>query len=190
MRLVFVTSNANKLEEVQRILRRLAPFIEVAGVNIEVAERQLDNIEEIAAERVREAYSRLRTPVFVEDSGLFIESLNGFPGPYSSYVYKTIGCRGILKLMEGVKNRKAIFKSAIALCLSPSELLIFTGVVEGELATEERGGGWGFDPIFIPKNANGHTYGELGDAKNEISHRRKALEGLANYLLIKMRGKV
>lgn len=189
MRLVFATNNANKLREVQEILRCLAPFIEVIGANVKIAERQLDDIEKIAAERAKEAYARLKIPVFVEDSGLFIESLNGFPGPYSSYVYKTIGCRGILKLMEGVKNRRATFKSTIALCLNSNEPLIFTGAVEGELATEERGGGWGFDPIFIPKGAGGYTYGELGSVKNEISHRRKALEGLVSYLL-KMREKV
>ncbi|MCX8204305.1 MAG: XTP/dITP diphosphatase [Candidatus Nezhaarchaeota archaeon] len=189
MKLAFVTSNVDKFKEAREILRRLAPFVEVIEVDANVVERQLDDVEKVAAEEAKEAYAKLKIPLFTEDSGLFIESLNGFPGPYSSYVHRTLGCRGILKLMEGVKNRKAMFKSAVALCLDSEEPLVFTGVVEGELSTEERGEGWGFDPIFIPKNMGSRTYGELGDIKNEISHRRKALEGLANYLL-QLRGKV
>lgn len=182
MKLYFVTGNFNKLREVQQIIGSLLPSVKIEGVNLKVVERQLDSLEEIAAEAAREAFVKLRRPLFVEDSGLFIEALNGFPGPYSSYVYRTLGCKGVLKLMEGVENRRASFKSAIALCSAPEKILVFTGVAEGEMATEERGGGWGFDPIFIPKEGGGLTYGELGVAKNEVSHRRRALEGLAAYL--------
>lgn len=178
-----MTSNINKLKEVRDILGCLAPFVEVVEAKVRIIEKQLDDIEEVAVERAKEAYSRLKAPLFVEDSGLFIEFLNGFPGPYSSYVYRTLGCWGILKLMEGIKNRRAIFKSAVALCLGPGEPIVFTGAVEGELATEERGGGWGFDPIFIPNGMGGYTYGELRNIKNKISHRRKALEAMVAYLL-------
>jgi XTP/dITP diphosphohydrolase len=183
LRLFFVTGNDNKLREVKEILKQLAPSVEVVGVDLGVKERKLDSLEEVAAEEAREAYARLQEPLFVEDAGLFIEALNGFPGPYSAYVYRTIGNEGILKLMKGVEDRRAAFKSAIALCLRPGRLLLFTGVVEGEVAYEARGGGWGFDPIFAPRGAGGLTFGELGQAKNQLSHRRRALESMANYLL-------
>ncbi len=181
MKLFFVTGNPNKLREVKEMMSELAPFVEVVGVDLKIKERQADSLEEVAAEAAREAYAKLQSPLFVEDSGVFIEALRGFPGPYSAYVYRTIGNRGILKLMEGVMDRRATFKSVVALCLNEGGALLFTGSVEGEIAKEERGGGWGFDPIFIPRGLN-LTFGELGEGKNKVSHRRRAVEALARYL--------
>ncbi|RLF14251.1 MAG: non-canonical purine NTP pyrophosphatase, partial [Thermoprotei archaeon] len=134
MKLFFVTGNLNKLREVREIMGELAPFVEVVGMDLRVKERQADSLEEVAAEAAREAYAKLQKPLFVEDSGVFIEALKGFPGPYSAYVYRTIGNRGILRLMEGVKDRRATFKSVIALCLNEGEPLLFIGSVEGEVA--------------------------------------------------------
>ncbi|RLF12078.1 MAG: non-canonical purine NTP pyrophosphatase, RdgB/HAM1 family [Thermoprotei archaeon] len=180
--LIFVTSNPHKVREVKEIVERLAPKVNVKALNLELKERQLDSVEEIAEEAVKEAFKLLGKPVMVEDAGMFIDALNGFPGPYSSYVFKTIGNKGILRLMEGIENRKATFKSAIAFCSQEGLTLIFTGTVKGEISLEERGEGWGFDPIFIPEEGGGKTYAELGPLKNEISHRRRALEKLATWL--------
>ncbi len=183
MKIFFVTGNRHKVFEARQILSELEVDVELEAIDLKLKERQLDEVEEVAAEAVREAYEVLKAPVMVEDAGLFIKALRGFPGPYSSYVYRTIGNMGILKLMEGVTDREATFKSAIAYCDRPSEVKVFVGEVLGDIALSERGDGWGFDPIFIPREGDGRTYAEMGPLKNKVSHRRRALEKLARYLL-------
>jgi XTP/dITP diphosphohydrolase len=124
-----------------------------------------------------------KPPYIVEDSGLFIRALNWFPGTLSSQVFRKIGNRGILKLMEGVEDRYAVFRSAIALGLGENVIKVFEGVAEGEVALEARGsGGFGYDPIFIP---SGHrkTFAEMDvDEKNKVSHRGMAVRRLIEYL--------
>jgi len=181
--LLYVTGNPNKARESLSILQELG--LRVKSMFIKIPEIQSDDLAEIARFRAKEAYNSLKKPVIVEDAGLFIEALNGFPGPYSSYVYKTIGNEGILKLMRGIRRRRAIFKSVVAY-YDGIELLTFLGEVEGKISHRLKGESWGFDPIFEPKGFKGLTYGQLPpEVKNKISHRRKALEKLAAYLLRK-----
>ncbi|MEM0351350.1 MAG: XTP/dITP diphosphatase, partial [Archaeoglobaceae archaeon] len=145
----------------------------------EYEEPQGSSLEEIAIKSAKNLAREINSPFFIEDSGLFIESLNGFPGPYSSYVFKTIGNDGILKLMEGVENRKAYFKAVIAY-FDGSKILTFDGIVYGEIAREMRGKkGFGFDPIFLYGD---RTFAEMGEEKNLVSHRRRALEKFFKYL--------
>jgi len=179
--LYFVTSNSNKVAEAQKVLEKFG----VKVVQVESAKKvelQLPSLAEIALRAARVAYLELRAPLFVEDSGLFVEALGGFPGPYSSYVYKTIGIRGILKLMEGVGNRRAWFESAVALICPPFEK-VFVGRVYGSIATEARGsGGFGFDPIFVPEGET-RTLAEMSvEEKNAVSHRGKALSEMGSWL--------
>jgi len=182
-RIAYVTNNPNKASESVFILREMG--INIEPVLIKIPEIQSDDLTEIAKFRAKEAYRRLKRPVIVEDAGLFINALNGFPGPYSSYVFKTIGIDGVLKIMKGVKNRKAIFKSVIAFH-NGKRIITFVGEVEGKISFKPKGSSWGFDPIFEPKGFKGLTYGQLPrEVKNKISHRRKALEKLAHYLLRK-----
>ena len=119
---------------------------------------------------------------FIEDAGLFIDHLNGFPGPYSSYVYKTIGVDGILKLMDGISNRSAYFLSVVGLCFK-DVIKIFVGEVKGKISLEARGEkGFGFDPIFIPEGYE-ETFAQMDlEKKNSMSHRAKALRKMAEYL--------
>ncbi|RLF06548.1 MAG: non-canonical purine NTP pyrophosphatase, RdgB/HAM1 family [Thermoprotei archaeon] len=190
-RIAYVTSNPNKANESVSILREMG--INVEPVLVKIPEIQSDDLVEIAKFRAREAYRKLKRPVIVEDAGLFIDALNGFPGPYSSYVFKTIGNNGVLKIMKGIKNRKAIFRSVIAFH-NGKRILTFVGEVKGKISFKPKGSSWGFDPIFEPKGFKGLTYGQLPpEVKNKISHRRKALEKLARYLLgkakhLKMKG--
>ncbi len=177
MKIRFVTSNEHKFLEVKRMLSKVA---EVIWVKMEYPEVQSSSLEEVASFSARWLEDKVEKPFFLEDSGLFIEALNGFPGPFSSYVFKTIGNNGILKLMEGISNRKATFKSVIA--LMEQDLHLFIGSVQGSIAEEVRGGGWGFDPIFIPDGSNGLTFGELGERKDEFSHRGRSVTKLLNYL--------
>ena len=118
--------------------------------------------------------------MIIEDDGLYIDSLDGFPGPYSSYVHKTIGNQGILDLLK--KNRDAKFISNITYC-DKKNLESFEGKLDGCISKSEKGTGWGYDPIFIPKNTK-KTFAELID-KNNLSHRYKALKKFSSWYLNK-----
>ena len=108
----FATGNINKFNEARSIL---SPYgFAVAMLRVKGDEIQSDSLKEIAQTSAINAFKRSGLPIFVEDAGLFIDALNGFPGPYAAYVYKTIHNSGILKLMENVANRHAKFQSVIA----------------------------------------------------------------------------
>ncbi len=181
MRIRFVTSNEHKAEEAAEILR--SGGIEVEWVDLEYPEIQADSLEEVVSFSLEWVSGRVETPFFIEDAGMFIDALSGFPGPYSSYVFRTIGNQGIIRLMEGVSNRRAKFYSVIGLVAGRGMKAEVMGAgVPGRIAERPRGIGWGFDPIFIPEGGGGLTYAEMGRRKNEISHRRRALELLADRL--------
>jgi len=181
LRLGFVTTNPNKLREAQLVVSRYG--IELYPVTVRKIEIQSDSLEEIAVYAAKKAFEEVRQPLIVEDAGLFIDALNGFPGPYSSYVYRTIGVRGVLKLMEGVENRRARFVAVVALALSLDRIEVFRGVVEGTISYEPRGsGGFGFDPIFVPEGFD-KTFAEMStEEKCAVSHRARAFEAMARWL--------
>jgi len=177
----FLTNNINKFNEARRVLSKYD--ISVAMLRIKPPEIQDDDLEIIAKHSALGAFNKTRLPLIVEDAGLFIEALNGFPGPYSSYVYRTIGKEGILKLLEDRNDRKAKFKSVVVFCGSNYVMKSFIGEVEGEISETVRGkSGFGFDPIFEPKEFPGRTFGELSiEEKNEVSHRSRALRCFAEW---------
>ncbi len=179
MRLAFVTSNPGKVEEVRRYLAPLG--IDVYQLRVEYPEIQADSLEEVAEYGVRWLAERIDGPFFLDDSGLFIPALKGFPGVYSAYVYRTLGIEGILRLLAGVDDRGAYFKSIIAYW--DGELHVFEGRVDGVITREPRGsGGFGFDPIFRPSGFD-RTFAEMTtDEKNRISHRGRALQRFATWL--------
>ena len=180
-RILFATSNARKVEEVNVVLRRCG-FEAVAHPGAPKVELQSESLEAVAAAAAAAAYAFLRRPVIVEDAGLFVDALNGFPGPYSSYVYRTIGVRGLLKLLEGVEDRGATFVSVIALAYRGG-VVLFRGEVRGAIAREPRGsGGFGFDPIFVPEGST-RTCAEMSaEEKTELSHRGAAARRLCEWL--------
>ncbi|MEM1524857.1 MAG: XTP/dITP diphosphatase [Nitrososphaerales archaeon] len=182
-KIYFATSNIHKFTEVSNILSKYG--INVIMVRRKILEIQSDNLIEIATQSLYNALkSGTKTPLILEDSGLFIRSLNGFPGPYSSYVYRTIGLNGILKILEGVEDRQAEFKSVIAFADKSMNIKSFIGVVKGRISYEARGTyGFGFDPIFIPNHLS-KTFGEMPpQEKNKYSHRAKALMKFINWSL-------
>ncbi|HIQ13194.1 MAG TPA: RdgB/HAM1 family non-canonical purine NTP pyrophosphatase [Thermoprotei archaeon] len=179
----FVTSNRNKYEEASEIFGRYKLRLE--WVNISVEEVQSDLLLDVILWKGYDILKILgNVPFIVEDTGLFINYLNGFPGTYSSYVYKSIGCKGILKLLEGVEDRTAYFLSYGLLHMKNNIFKLFKVRIDGIISFEERGmGGFGFDPIFIPE---GHkiTYAEMGPSvKNNFSHRGKLFNMIAKYIL-------
>lgn len=177
--LLFVTSNPNKALEVRKILNKNG--ISFQHIDTSYQEIQSSSLKTIAAESVRCLYERLKTPLFLEDSGLFIEPLSGFPGPYSSYVYKTIGNSGVLKLMSNIANRTSRFESVVAYAENDHDIHLFSGIVLGRIADKKRGKGWGFDPIFIPRNCD-ETYAEMGiESKQRVSHRYVAFTKFSKW---------
>jgi len=157
----------------------------ISFFQVELIEIQSDSLEEIALFSAKQAFSQLHQPLFTEDTGLFVQALNGFPGPYASFVFKTIGYEGILKLLKGISNRTAFFKTAIALMISEYEFATVLAEVQGKIAIKPKGSnGWGYDPIFIPTGGDGRTYGQMDiSEKNLLSHRFKALSLLYQKIL-------
>ncbi len=182
-RVVFlVTSNIHKFNEARKVLSKYK--IATAMLKkLDVVEIQDDNIENVAKASAVDAVKKCNLPVMVEDAGLFIKALKGFPGPYSSYVYRTIGNDGILKLMENIANRNASFKSVVAF-LTPTmdKPLCFSGVAQGKIVKEKHGsGGFGFDPIFKPLKSS-KTFAEMTfEEKNQHSHRALAFREFAEW---------
>jgi XTP/dITP diphosphohydrolase len=175
---IFASSNRHKYEEFKRML---SDVIDLKFLEVDYLEPQGEDIEEVVVTSAKWLSNYIREPFFIEDSGLFIEALGGFPGPYSSYVYKKIGNEGILKLMDGIEDRRASFISVIALSYD-RRIEVFKGSVQGTIAKEVRGGGWGFDPIFIPSGSD-KTYGELGEEKDRFSHRGASCRKLRDFLM-------
>jgi len=180
----FATNNINKFNEARSELAKHK--ISVGMLKVKTLEIQSENIEEIAKASAMDAYKKCNLPLIVEDAGLFVEALKGFPGPYASYVYKTIGNKGLLRLMNDLENRKAIFRSVIAYCSSDfTSPICFVGDVEGEIVRAEKVSenkfGFGFDPVFKPLNST-KTFAEMSIAeKNMFSHRAKALRKFAEW---------
>ena len=173
--ILFASSNEHKYEEAKEILVELG--IELEFFKTDLVEIQDDSLSKIALQKALNAYEKCKKPVIIEDDGLFIDSLSGFPGPYSSYIFNTIGNNGILKLIGD--NRDAQFVAIIAFCDSSNEPVLFESSVAGKISKNIQDGGWGYDPIFIPEKQN-KTYAELYD-KNKLSHRYEALKKFANW---------
>ncbi|WP_297218069.1 XTP/dITP diphosphatase [Thermoplasma sp.] len=176
----FVTSNRHKFEEARDLASRHG--IDIEWVQMKYEEIQDDSTERISYDSCKKLSGKVDPPYFIDDSGLFIEYLKGFPGPYSSYVSSTIGNEGILKLLEGVTNRSAYFLTVVSLNEGHS-IMQFTGKVMGKISTSIMGSnGFGYDPIFIPDGSD-RTFAEMDtSSKNAISHRSIAFRGLFEYL--------
>ncbi|QGR18985.1 XTP/dITP diphosphatase [Stygiolobus azoricus] len=180
-KLLLVTSNENKFREISEVAKSYG--IKIEWLNIPKFEIQADNLEEIVRYSAITIYQVIRKPLIVEDSGLFINALNGFPGPYTNYVRRKLGLEGILKLLNNVEDRSAYFKTVMCY-VSDKEINLFTGVVNGRISERIRGEkGFGFDPIFIPENEE-RTFAEMStEEKNKYSHRAKAFMSFLNYYM-------
>ncbi len=180
----FATGNINKFNEARSIL---SPYgISIGLLRMKGDEIQSDNLEEIAKSSAVNASKRTHLPIFVEDAGLFIKALNGFPGPYAAYAYKTIHNNGILKLMENTNERQAEFQSVIAYCDQTfPEPQCFKGESKGEITINECSPQgkppFGFDPIFQP-NGSEKSFAEMTiEEKNGFSHRAMAIRKFAKW---------
>ena len=201
MKIVFATNNKHKLDEIRDIL---GPSFEVLSLNDLGCHDDIpetgSTLEENARQKAQYIYDKYHCNVFADDTGLEVEALGGEPGVYSAR-YAAIkdpnaeshdseaNMTTLLKELEGKANRNARFRTVISLILtSPTggqggSSSSFSGIVEGEIIRERRGGeGFGYDPIFQPEGYD-KTFAELGnDIKNTISHRARAVAKLAAHL--------
>jgi len=179
-----VTENEHKHREAREVLAKYGVVLKRESLpKVEIQSRDLGEIALYALEQLP-LRLRNRRMMIVEDSGLFIEELHGFPGPYTSDVLATIGIHGLLRLLGNTNpRRKAYFESAVALSIPKRKSRLFKGRVWGKISRAPRGRkGFGFDPIFIPNGAT-HSFAEVGETlKNCRSHRAAAMRELAEWL--------
>lgn len=179
MKIYFATGNRGKVEHANEIL---GDGFEVEQLDIETMEPST-GIERIARSKAEQAREHVELDedefLIADDSGLFIGSLNGFPGPQTSFFDEKVGKEKILKLVE--EDNSAEFRAAVALALPDGEIEVFTGEARGELVRPRGDGGFGYDPLFLPEG-NDRTWGEEPEYKNKVSHRKKALEELKQFI--------
>jgi XTP/dITP diphosphohydrolase len=177
-----VTHSKKKLEEISEIAQEFNVQLEMPKNYPEKFEIQADSVQEVSKFSALTAYEKLKVPLVVDDSGLFVDALKGFPGVYSAYVLVTLGNSGILKLMNGISNRKAYVECCASFC-DANGVKSFNGRVDGTILDSEKGElGFGFDPIFTPDGHNGKSLAELDmTEKNNISHRGKAFKAFFEW---------
>lgn len=176
----FMTENPGKFREASSILESRG--IRIRQLRRSKLEIQHEKLEKIATYALETALIRHPGPMIVEDSGLFVETLRGFPGPYSSHALQTIGLDGILHLLGDSTRRKAHFRSAVAFGSDKVRPRTFTGIVNGTISRKTLGSnGFGFDPIFIPDGST-LSFGQADSSfKNSHSHRAKAFLKFASW---------
>jgi len=188
MKIVFATSNSNKIKEIKALLPESISIIglEEIGCNEEIPETQ-ETIEGNAIQKAQYVYDHYGHNCFAEDTGLEITALDGDPGVYSArYAGPQRNANDNMdKVISNLKDqhdRSARFKTVIALIIDGS-VTTFDGIVNGQIIKEKKGeGGFGYDPIFVPEGYN-QTFGELSSKeKNKISHRARASAKLIAYL--------
>jgi XTP/dITP diphosphohydrolase len=174
------TGNSYKVKEARVALAEYG--IELGQIEVDRIEIQSDDPGEIAVYSLTQLPEDER-PIAIEDAALFIDHYGGFPGPYSSYALKKLDNPGILKLMEGIEERMAAYHSYVGFRFG-DETHIFKGTVRGKISNVMKGtNGFGYDPIFIPDEGDGRTFGEMmDDEKNAISHRARAFRALGEWL--------
>ena len=197
MKIVFATNNAHKLQEIRQILGNKLEVLSLNDINCHAdIPETADTLEGNALQKAQYVMTRYHLPVFADDTGLEVDALDGAPGVHSARYAEGVGhdseanMRKLLHELEGQTNRKACFRTVIALLLpdaahpDASNVHLFEGRVDGTIATERTGtGGFGYDPLFVPEGYN-QSFAVLGDAvKNTISPRARAVQQLAQFLL-------
>lgn len=184
MKISFVTTNQGKFEEVEYLMKKYG--IEVDWVKMKYEEDNDDTIEETAKKAATKIANELNIPVVLEDTGLFFEAYKGFPGPSPKFVFKTLGYKGILKLLDG-EDRGAYFQTFAAYCEPNSEPVLFSGEMKGQISSEIMNidkdlDFMPYDRIFIPEGETMTISDMTLDQKNKLSQRSKAFEKLGQFL--------
>lgn len=188
-KLVIATNNAHKLEEIRAVVGDKFQIVSLSDIDChEDIPETADTLEGNALIKAQFIHQRYGLDVFADDTGLEVEALNGAPGVYTArYAYPDrhdteANVAKLLRELQGSDNRKAQFRTVIALIMG-GETHYFEGKVEGFITTERRGiEGFGYDPVFSPEDT-GKTFAELGvEVKNRLSHRARAVAQLCDFL--------
>lgn len=189
MKIIFASNNKNKVQEIQNQVPKSIQIVTLdeIGCTEDIAETG-NTLEENAIIKANYVTKKYGLPCFADDTGLEIDALNGEPGVYSArYAGEDKNADKnmdlVLEKLSSSTNRKAQFKTVIALNIN-NEQYLFTGIVEGEIRNEKTGtNGFGYDPIFEPESL-GKTFAEMSlEEKNKLSHRGRAVAQLINFLI-------
>ena len=185
---VFATNNLHKLFEVQHLLGDKFKLLSLKDIDVnEDIPEDHDTLEKNALQKAWYIYNKTHRNCFADDTGLEVDALGGRPGVYSGR-YAGEGknpkdnIKKLVSELKGVSNRKAQFRTVVALIIDRNEHL-FEGIVTGQIIDEERGAdGFGYDPVFLPDGYT-LTFAEMDiEQKNQISHRARAINALVDYL--------
>lgn len=179
--LTFVTGNAGKLQEAQAVLGTT-----ITSHNIDLPEIQSMDVEEVCLEKVKHAYTQLKKPVIVEDTGVYIHNMNGFPGALIKFYEKSLGLEEIVRRDGG----SLVYVQSSIAYYDGKDLKVFSGIINGTIAQTVKNGpyGFGWDPIFIPNDTEHITFKGKSFAqitlkeKLAVSQRGIALKLLSEYL--------
>jgi non-canonical purine NTP pyrophosphatase (RdgB/HAM1 family) len=174
---VFVTSNVDKWHEAERILGR-----SLERATLDLPEIQAATTADVALHKARSAFAALGRPVIIEDAGVELGGLGGFPGPFIKFWETLGGLASICRAVDGIGDRRATAVCVLGVCTG-EEAYVVEGKTGGSIADRPRGtSGFGWDAIFVPEG-DSRTWGEMTSAeKDRISHRRRAWEKLAAKL--------
>ena len=192
MKIVFATNNSHKLEEIRQIFGSDFEILSLNDIGChEDIPETANTIEGNALQKAQYIYDHYHMSCFADDTGLEVDALNGAPGVYSARYAgeghdSEANMKKLLAELGENNNRKARFRTVIALIEEKGDIKTFEGIIEGHIAYEKSGhGGFGYDPIFIPIGYD-QSFAELGaEIKNKISHRARAVQKLEKYLKMK-----
>ncbi|MCX6322568.1 MAG: RdgB/HAM1 family non-canonical purine NTP pyrophosphatase [Bacteroidia bacterium] len=188
MTIVFASNNEHKIREIKNILGNSFTLLSLSDINMkeDITEDE-PLLEGNALSKARYIHNATGMNVFADDTGLETDALNGLPGVHSARFAgeskdPSANIEKVLSLLGSTENRKAKFRTVIALIFEKKEYL-FEGIVTGTIISEKRGKeGFGYDPVFIPDGKK-HTFAEMElDEKNTVSHRARAFEKLKEFL--------
>lgn len=187
-KIIFATHNENKVKEVASVLDGRFELLSLTGLGFEdTISEPYDTIEDNAKEKARVIYEWAHQDCFAEDTGLFVNALDGEPGVHSARYAgdhdAAANMNMLLANLSGKQDRSACFQTAICLILN-GKSHIFVGRCDGVITDEKKGNkGFGYDPVFVPDGSD-KTFAEMGlEEKNKFSHRRKAIDKLTSFLL-------
>ncbi len=177
--LFFVTTNRNKFEEARKILEKHGINLQISELNIQ--EKKYPTEREVSISKAYAATKLLKAPLIVEDTGIYFESYNNFPGPNAHIVFDGIGYEGILKLLDG-KNRAAFFSTTVTYIKPGMNPISFSGECRGKIVEKvSENISFAYDAVFMPEGAK-KTFSEMTkEEKESFSHRKKALDEFAKW---------
>lgn len=177
MKIRFVTNNDNKLKEVQSFLRT----VEIVPAKLKIEEIQTNDVEKLVKDKLLKAFSKVGRPVFVEHTGLYMKSLNDFPGGLTQIFWDKLQADKFSELFGSLEETKVIASTTIGYC-DGKKNYFFTGEILGKISPEPKGNrDFQWDCIFIPDGET-KTFSELGDKKDEISMRKLAFDKFNKHL--------